>query len=90
MTVLNPSSSGVGGWVRFLGISPKKIHLFNTFPDVEILLWFCYVLKVGQRRGKGLVRWGKWLKKVGGIDEGSGVEEGGAMGWEGRIDGLGG
>ena len=32
----------------------------------------------------------KWLKKVGGIDDGSGVEEGGAMGGEGRIDGLGG
>ena len=60
---------------------------FNTFPDVEILLWFCYVLKDGQRRGKGLL---KWLKKVGGIDDGSGVEEGGAMGGEGRIDGLGG
>ena len=33
-----------------------------------------------------MLRWGKWKwEKVGGIDDGSGVEEGG----EGRIDGLG-
>ena len=52
--------------------------------DVEILLWFC------QRRGKGLLRWGNWSKKVGGIDDGSVVDEGGKMGGDGRIDGLGG
>ena len=59
------------------------------YEGVEILLWFCNILKVCQKRGKGLLRWGKWKwEKVGGIDDGSGVEEGGAMGGEGRIDGV--
>ena len=57
---------------------------------MEILLWFCNVLEVGQRRGKGLLRLGKWSKKVGGIDDGSGVEEGGKMGGEGSMGGEGG
>ena len=31
-------------------------------------------MEVGQRMGRGLLSWGKWSKKVGGIDDGSGVE----------------
>ena len=45
-----------------------------------MLLWFCNVLEVGQRRVIGLLRWGKWSKKVGGIDDGSG--------WEGSKGGV--
>ena len=64
-----------------------KVYIYE---GVEILLWFYNVLElpveVGLRMGKGLLSWGKWSKKVGGIDDWGGWEglegEGGVEGGE--------